>query len=597
MDTGTTKDKKSELLPHLIIIAAFFFLLSQTWLKWGSLVIDTGRELWLPGELLKGKVLYKDIVSFYGFLPPYLIAGLYKIFGISINTLVYTGIALTLIVSFTIYRIARFFLDQGFSTLLVVNFLFVFAFGNYNTSGIFNYILPYTFASTFFMASTVLSLYFFLKFIFSDNEKNLLIWSIFLTAAFLCRLESALAVWPAFLLSGSILAARQDKTKQIKILVCIFRPLLLAALCYGVFFLATGTFYYFKETFIGSIKTITNTPFAKGMGGFDDIVMNISQISKSFLSHIIIFSGLAIFCRTASRSSDKETTSAPAIMPLLAAFLVFISLKQNDIYHFQYHCLTLILLCGTIAYLSQTLHHQSTTRSLGLLTLFTTSFFATYRIFLATSPYFYGFSLLTLPLICYYIFFCDIVKSTLENRLKIPAGLLSAVLAGFLILMIIPFWEHSESNYRYRDTLSTTSKGDLYSADIRQNDLFWKTVDYIKKNTAKDSTVVAFPEGVGINFFTDRATPLRHHSFLPHDIKLFGENKILLEMWAAKIDYIVILTRDTSEWGPASFGVDYAKKIRKWIDNDYVPIKQFGAKPYASNLVGMLIFKKKDTNI
>jgi hypothetical protein len=142
MESNGPKNKKSELLPHLIIIAAFFFLLSQTWLKWGDLIIDTGRELWLPAELLKGKLLYKDIVSFYGFLPPYLIAGLYKIFGISINTMVYTGIALTLIVSFTIYRIARFFLDQGFSTLLVLNFLFVLAFGCYINRAILNFILP-----------------------------------------------------------------------------------------------------------------------------------------------------------------------------------------------------------------------------------------------------------------------------------------------------------------------------------------------------------------------------------------------------------------------------------------------------------------------
>ena len=42
MDNDELKNKKSEFLPHLIILAAFFFLLSQTWLKWGSLVIGRG---------------------------------------------------------------------------------------------------------------------------------------------------------------------------------------------------------------------------------------------------------------------------------------------------------------------------------------------------------------------------------------------------------------------------------------------------------------------------------------------------------------------------------------------------------------------------
>ena len=592
MENNTPANKKNEFLPHLIIIGTFCFLLSQTWLRWGDLVIDTGSALQLPAELLKGKVLYNDVLSLYGFLPPYLIAGLYKLFGISVNTLVYAGIALTLIVSFTVYRIARFFLDQGFSTLLVVNFLFVLAFGNYVTSGIFNFILPYTFAATFFMTFTALSLYFFLKFIFLGNEKNLLIWATLFTAACLCRLESALAVWPAFGLSGFILAAKPQNAGRFKMLAYIISPFLAAALSYCLFFMATHTFHVFQETFMGSIKVVADTPVSKEWSGLKDVPLSLSQTSSSFLLHIAIFFALAMLYRIVNQSGDGNKTSTQTIIPLLAAFLFFMTLKQSSVYEFQYRCLTLILLCGTIAYFSQALSRASTRHSLGLLTLFATSFLVTYRIFLATTSYQYGFSLLTLPLICYYIFFGDIVKSTLENRCKIPEGLLSTAIAVFFMLMIIPFWEHSSGNYKNHDKFVATLKGNLYCNNRKQTDLFWKSVDYLKKNAPQNSTVAVFPEGVGINFFADRPTAFRHYSFLPEDINLFGEDKILSEMKAVKIDYIVILTRETSDFGPTSFGVDYAKKIQKWIDDSYIPIKQFGAKPYASNAVGMLILKK-----
>ena len=592
MDYNGQKNETSELLPHLIILAAFFILLGQTWLKWGNLVIDTGRELWLPAELLKGKILYKDIVSFYGFLPPYFIAGLYKLFGVSINTLVYTGIALTLVVSFTVYRIARFFLDQGFSTLLVINFLFVFAFGHYATSGIFNFILPYTFASTFFMAFTALSLCFFLKFIFTGNKKNLLIWAIFLTAAFLCRLESALAVWPGFLLSGFILAVRRPKTERFKLFAYLLLPLFLTALCYGLFFISTHTFSAFKETFIGSIQAVGNTPISKEWSGLDNIPLSLSKISTSFLLHIAIFLGIAMSYRIASRSAGHNS-STQILIPLLVAFIFFMVLKQTFVYELQYRCLTLVLFCGTFAYFFQALSPDPERRSLGLLTLFTISFSVIYRIFLAPSPYQYGFVLLTLPLICYYIFFTELLKTALEERFKIPSGSLHAAIAGFMIFMIIPFWKHSSGNYGDHDKVIATSVGDLYCYDSAQSNIFWKNVNYLKENTPGNSSVAVFPEGVGINFFAGRATPLKHHSFMPHDIKLFGEDKMLSEIKAASIDYVIILSRDTSEFGPASFGVDYAKKIQKWIDDNYVPIKQFGAKPYKSTAAGTLILKRK----
>jgi hypothetical protein len=442
------------------------------------------------------------------------------------------------------------------------------------------------------MVFTVLSVYFFIKFIYSDNEKNLLIWSIFLTAAFLCRLESALAVWPAFLLSGFMLTNKLPKTKRFRIFAYVLSPLFVAALCYGVFFLLTHTFHSFAEAFIRSINAISNIPLNKKMAGLDDIASNLSQISISFLLNMAILVILAIICRIAATLSHDKPI-AKVIIPVTTSFILFILLKQYSLYELQYRCLILVLFCGSIAYLLQSLPPKAPKRSLALMTLFMTSLLVIYRMFLATSHYWYGFYFLTLPLICYYIFFCDIVKSTLENRFKTPQGLLSTAIAVFLMLMIIPFWEHSSSNYKYHSILSTTSKGNLYSINNTQTEFFLKTVDYLKKNTTKNSTVVVFPEGVGINFFTDRATPLRHHGFLPSDITMFGEDKILTEIRSAKIDYVVILTRDTSDCGPASFGVDYAKKIQKWIDDNYVPIKQFGAKPYASNATGILILKKK----
>jgi hypothetical protein len=594
MENLKTTNKKSEFLSHIIIVLTFLLLSAQTWFKWGSLIVDNGRELWLPAELLKGKVLYKDIVCFFGFLPSYLMATLYSIFGVSINTLAYTGMIITIVTSLTIYKISRFFLNQGLSTLVVINFLFVCAFGQYTQSGIFNFILPYSFSSTLFMTFVVLSTYLFIKFIFSENKKNLISWALFLTLSFLCRPESAFMAWIGFALAG-ILIIRSQKSNRLKMLAVIAAPVLMAAFFYALFFLTTHSFSAFKESFLASIHVISDIPINKKWFGTDNIQRNLSNIFISFLAQAAIIYVLAMICAIVSKL-DKEISLSPTkiLLPIITAFVIFEGLKTSHVMVIQYQCITLILLCGSIAYFFQTLNKNHSKHTLASFVLFIVSTMVIYRIFFAVSPYQYGFVLMAMPLICYYIFFASILENTLQQRLKLTPNALSTVSACLFIFMIIIYWKESSSNYKSHKIPIITSRGTIYCKNNVLTDHFFDTANYLKGHTALNSTVAVLPEGVGINFFTDRATPLRHHSFMPQDIGIFGEEKIISEIKSAKIDYIVILSRDTSECGPASFGVDYGQKIKKWIDTNYEQTKLFGDIPYSSkNALGALIMKKK----
>ncbi|MFH1847084.1 MAG: hypothetical protein ABH869_05970, partial [Candidatus Omnitrophota bacterium] len=75
----------------IIIVGCFAYLLDFTWLKWGDLIIDTGRELYVPLMLSEGKLLYKDIVYVYGPFVPYLHALLFKLFAPHLNWLILSG--------------------------------------------------------------------------------------------------------------------------------------------------------------------------------------------------------------------------------------------------------------------------------------------------------------------------------------------------------------------------------------------------------------------------------------------------------------------------------------------------------------------------
>src|SRR6266700_6309518 len=54
-----------------LILAASLAMLVWSWGTWPDVLIDFGRELYVPWQLSAGKVLYTDVAYFNGPLSPY----------------------------------------------------------------------------------------------------------------------------------------------------------------------------------------------------------------------------------------------------------------------------------------------------------------------------------------------------------------------------------------------------------------------------------------------------------------------------------------------------------------------------------------------
>ena len=90
-----------------------------------GILIDYGREVYYPQEILGGKVLYKDLFNIYGPLAYQINALLYKIFGANLSTLYGAGTISSLLIVSGIYLVAQKFLSKflsfaiGFFTIVV----------------------------------------------------------------------------------------------------------------------------------------------------------------------------------------------------------------------------------------------------------------------------------------------------------------------------------------------------------------------------------------------------------------------------------------------------------------------------------------------
>lgn len=583
---------KLSIVIFFVLGLSFYYLLNVGWLRWGNLIVDTPRELWLPLKLLEGKVLYKDLWYPFGFFPPYFLALIYKIFGVHINTLVGCGIGITLLTSVFIYKIARFFLDEVDCGITVLTFLFVLAFPYYQLySGIFNFILPYSFAATFFILFVSASLYLFLKFISTASEKWLFFWSLSLSLAFLTRPEMSFPVWAGFVLSVIIFKFKNKSIKFLKLIFYLFLPLIISFSLYGLFFFKFDAFAAFKEGIIGCFKSGLDTKIILKSTGLADIYTNSCLAVKSLLFHLIIIL-LVVFSALFLNNKGRHRFLLffPGISIIFLAYWLGITYLAGDL---QYRCIPLLLLITLIGSAYKVIRFGDFKHDLSILVLCLISLATLTRIFFNSTPFGYGFYLLIPGLVFYYIFFLKLEISLLKIYLPDYAQLVKKALIPFFVLLILPYWYYSFSNYALRDLEITSAKGKIVCLNDRVAEYFWQTVDYLKANTLASDKVVVLPEGVSVNYFSGRDNPLRYYQFFALEPSGRDDAKIIQEFIRFDIDYIVIIARPAFEYGQGFFGIDFGKELYSWLHANYEPIKKFGAKSYLLRDFGIMILKNK----
>lgn len=122
----------------LVMLAAW------SWRKWPDILIDFGRELYVPWQLTGGKVLYRDIAYLNGPLSPYLNAWWFRIFGVSLSTLIFSNIMVLAGITALIYNIMRKSCDRLTATVSCTIFLCIFGFSHLDWVGNYNYVTPYS---------------------------------------------------------------------------------------------------------------------------------------------------------------------------------------------------------------------------------------------------------------------------------------------------------------------------------------------------------------------------------------------------------------------------------------------------------------------
>ncbi len=537
------KENKYLILLWVLCIAGLVIFCGH----YSNILIDFGREVYYPEQILEGKVLYKDLFNIYGPLSYQINAVLYKIFGAKLSTLYGAGWVSSILAVSGIYIIAQKFLSKflsfciGFFTISVC----------VATTCIFNFHFPYSWAVLYGLISFLFSLYFLLK--NNDDKKsfNLCMSSLFAGICIANKYDFLLYV---FVVLFFIL-----KEKNWKAFLCFISVPLVS---YGILFIQGMRFSDLINTLL-IVKTMaqtnTLTYFYQNAG--------IYFHQKAILTDILLFCKIAvpfgIMLYGAYLFESKKVISIILFTAGYVFYLWFFTINIGSTLGF----LPLSLL---ILFLIRLRKLNS-----NFIVLVISALVVSAKVFWVMLLYLYGNYYVAIVMIAVFALVFTFVPRKLEKAAGVGLLISSAcfIFANFYMLSIA-------------DNIVQTDNGVIFTEQAISKSTK-ELVNFINHKTKSDDRIVIFPEGMMINFLTDRNGEDYYNSLIPLYVETFGEDKIIEHFKSDMPEYIVFNNQSMRDYYFQYICNDYALDFCGFINQNYTLEKVI------DNEFRYMIFKRK----
>jgi hypothetical protein len=567
-------NRNEDFVARAAIAAVFIFLAVYTWGRWGNIQIDCGREVYVPVEMLKGRMLYRDVWYPYGPLVPYLQAVLVWIFGVHLNSFYVAGLILSLSIAYLVYGLARRLLPAVPSAVVSIVCLRQ-GFGE----SIFNYVFPYSYAAVVGLVLGLLSIYFLFQYVDTRDNRKLVFAGLASGLALLSKHEFGAAALAAigFMMVWDFVESRSVRT-LFRQAMMIAPGVLLAALVYGWFLWRLTPDFMLRENFSLS----PNSPFMKTIGprwiaehGFQFVP---SQMRETFASVVfsigVWFLGAQVFSVTVKNRWMLPVSGFLLILVLIGGGLPFdkaqIPYGLSLMVTFpagMYWIAPLILVAAAAGLLGR--EDRSTREVIGILTVFAMAMasrvmFKTIRV---------GYSVYYDPAL--FIVFMIAVTATLwfgaqrllrTDRLHLINCFLIVDAVWFLL---VPFPTH------INEVPVETPIGKIFTHPAEAI-LVPEMISFVRAQAAAGKRVLILPEFPMLYAMTGTESASRWYELVPGMLDSADEKQLTADAESQHVEYVIVTNRSTFEYGYPYFGIDWGKDIYRWIDNNFEQSGEFG---------------------
>jgi len=553
----------------LALLAFWAWRFYATWATWGSLSIDSGREMYVPAALAAGKMLYRDVWYLYGPAGPYINSFLFRVFGTHLNVLYWAGSLSALGCAILLYGVALRFSSWiiGWTAAAIVLFE---AF----ESGIFNYPLPYSFASVYGSLAACLFLWCAVNACDSAGLGWMFACATAAAAALLCKVEFGAACYAVLaLLIVTRWLCWRDWVRVAKDLAACLPGIFAFALVVGWMVSIAGFEFITQENLPVSWPTsyflrTYGKLWLKSTGmTIDGHAILLAALRTVLLAAIVL--GFRQFLRR-TRNGARQIFVLAALLVAACAFLVgFLPPRAEEIFRGILFPADMVLYVG-IAALACWWHfwkQDASERSAALPILLTFSSLLGVRILLGMNfsgyPIYYnGAAILSFLLLAPSIIASASRASRLQRETLVCCACVAAVL---LPAGLLPNPYHLVPLTTARGTMKVpASAAASYSAAI----------EFMKEKAAAGESVLSVPEDTSLYFFSGVDCPTRTYAFTPGMVAPGKMTDALIgEIERKQVRYLLWSDRKFPEYGAPEFGKDFDQELAAYLRSHYRPVR------------------------
>jgi hypothetical protein len=591
----------------LSIAAAFALLAWWSWGKWTDVQIDFGIELYIPWQLSQGKALYRDIAYRNGPLSPYLNALWFRLFGVSLTTLVYCNLAILAGICALTHHLLRRSCDRLTAAVGCLVLLGVFGFSQYVGIANYNYVTPYQHAETHGLALSIAMIAAISRYLKTERIGWLALAGVCLGLVFLTKAELSVAAaaasglgWVFVFTSGPTSVRSGLRLAGVFALAC-----LLPVVAFWVFLALQMPAATALEGVLGNWRYlgagIADDPFYRAVLGLDDVPGNLWLALRMF-GGVVGFAALGLATDHLLRRAPGPQAAwgaAVGVAVFLAMTLVSAAIPWMEVAR----ALTLTSLLAATALVGFCLRRRGERETwarwapLALWAVFALVLLG--KMILYPRFFHYGFVLAmpaTLLLVA-----CLVHVGPAAGRARLGGCgafrmvSLAAIASGVLFLL---GW--SDAIYARKDfVVGEGSDAIVVESPVYEprGQVVSAALQRLEATMKPEATLLALPEGASLNYWLRRTNPTRYNLFLPVEIDAFGGDEVILQdLRAHPPDFIALVQRDHTEFGVGPFGIDprNGRGIMSWVARNYRRVERIGAEPFRSRGFGIVILRRAD---
>lgn len=584
------KISNTDKLVIALLLGFFFLMVFISFAKWGHPLVDCFRNAYVPDEIIRGKLLYKDIYYFYGPLIVYLHALLFIIFGVNLNVLYFVGIILSLIILFLSYYLSRQLLEPVYAGSL----LFIFMAQSVFRPGIYQYIFPYSYETLYGVVLLLGILVCIIELIKQEFKSIKLFYIASIAVCVTTFIKQDIAI-SAFLLFYSFIFLNLffKKLEFKKILIPFIIPAAATIIIYWLL-----TFIIPMNDLIEGIYPINrmNNATVTQFSNLDIVYkLLVRNLDVFFMFAGSVFFPLILIYFGSYYSRKYFYSIKLTIIGVLSLLLVAITVFKINFFELSpfkilfsweaYTWLVIFLLVYLILLSMARFEDKTFLKPLVQIEFFIAlaAIFFLFRTVLNVSLGFYSNMFILPGLIIVWSLICNHLPdafSEIDNDLYKKSFLITAALWGLLAFL------NTTSYYMVVNKPITTDRGTIKLSYLNHQQIK-QAIEIIKTNTKNNDVIFAPPEDVIFNFMANRGGASKFYQLLPNVIDSHeDEVRVIKDLKKSKPALVLISTNKNVEfYGKKMWGEDYNIQIHQWIVDNYKLLKTIEAKSPADNKV------------